>query len=156
MTGNSNYALLSLTLSLGSLTDGTATNIPVPEPQYMAPVPSNSKIGNNYKSCVNIPVTAGGVTTRFMFGGIGNTVKIVDHESGVPCHPLPMTSRPSSTEAQQLIKTSASQRRASEPSPAPNQPASSTRYLDREHCPSALTDPCGTHQAPAISTSTLK
>ncbi|MEZ4537310.1 MAG: hypothetical protein R3D26_20265 [Cyanobacteriota/Melainabacteria group bacterium] len=106
MTGNSNYVANSLTLSLGSLTDGTATNIPVPEPQAMAPVPSNSKIGNNYKSYVNIPVTAGGVTTRFMFGGIGNTIKIVDHKKWVATLPSAPYDFPTiiRAEAQQLIK----------------------------------------------------
>ncbi|HMO24518.1 MAG TPA: hypothetical protein PKC98_26440, partial [Candidatus Melainabacteria bacterium] len=75
-------------------------------PQAMAPVPANSRIGNNYKSYVSIPVTAGGVTTRFMFGGIGNTIRIVDHKKWVATLPSAPYDFPTiiRAEAQQLIK----------------------------------------------------
>ncbi|MBZ0189225.1 MAG: hypothetical protein K8F91_23475, partial [Candidatus Obscuribacterales bacterium] len=66
--------------SLGSLTSGTSTNVPIPQPTGMAPVPANSKVGNFYKSYVNIPVTANGITTNFVFGAIGDAIKIVDHK----------------------------------------------------------------------------
>lgn len=106
MTGDSNYVANSLALSLGSLTDGTATNIPVPEPQSMAPVSSNGKIGNNYRSYVNVPVSAGGVTTDFVFGAIGSTIRIVDHKKWVATNPSLPYEFPTiiRAEAQQLIK----------------------------------------------------
>ncbi|MBK9140932.1 MAG: hypothetical protein IPM23_00445 [Candidatus Melainabacteria bacterium] len=83
MTGGSTssaYVAGSLQLSLGSLTSGTATAIPIPQPTAQAPVAANHKIGNFYKSYVNIPYTADGVTTDFVFGGIGDSIKIVDHK----------------------------------------------------------------------------
>lgn len=83
MTGGSTssaYVAGSLQLSLGSLTSGTATAIPIPQPTAQAPVAANHKIGNFYKSYVNIPYTADGVTTNFVFGGIGDSIKIVDHK----------------------------------------------------------------------------
>ncbi|MGD9681312.1 MAG: hypothetical protein AB7W16_09015 [Candidatus Obscuribacterales bacterium] len=78
--GSSSYIAGSLQLSLGSLTSGTATAIPIPQPTGQAPVANDKKIGNFYKSYVNIPVTAGGVTTDFVFGGIGDSINIVDHK----------------------------------------------------------------------------
>src|SRR5690606_11371311 len=50
----------------------------------------DKRVGNNYKSYVNIPVSAGGETTNFVFGGIGDSIKIVDNSrfrttiSGLP------------------------------------------------------------------------
>lgn len=87
MTGKSSYVTGSLQLQLGSLTKGVPTNIKVPEPQGMAPVPSSKKIGDYYKAYENIPVTTGGRTTNFVFGAIGDSIRIVDHKSWVATHP---------------------------------------------------------------------
>lgn len=105
MTGKAEYVAGSLNLQLGSLTSGVVTNIPVPEPQSSAPVPNSGKIGNFYKSYVNLPVSAGGQTTNFVFGAIGNTIRIVDHKrwaANIPSLPyqIPTVIR---AEAQQRI-----------------------------------------------------
>lgn len=76
LSGSSSYVPGSLQLSLGSIVGGIATRIPLPEPQAVAPVPAAARSGNFYKSFVNIPY--GGVD--FVFGGIGDSIKIVDYK----------------------------------------------------------------------------
>lgn len=79
MSGSSNYVTGSLQLSLGSLLSGTSTRIPVPEPQSEAPVPANARIGNFYRSYINVPFKG----VDFVFGAIGESIKIVDHKNWV-------------------------------------------------------------------------
>lgn len=77
MSGSSSYVAGSMQLSLGSILGGVGTRIPLPEPQAVAPVPASGRVGNFYRSFVNVPY--GGVD--FVFGGIGDVIKIVDHKN---------------------------------------------------------------------------
>lgn len=75
MSGASTYAAGSMKLSLGSILNGNLTRVPIPQPTAQAPVPASMKIGNYYKSYINIPYKG----VDFVFGGIGDSIRIVDH-----------------------------------------------------------------------------
>lgn len=77
MSGGSTYVTDSMKLTLGSLEGGAGTAIPLPNPQSKAAVASNQRVGDCYKSYVNIPYLG----TDFVFGGIGTSVKIVDKKA---------------------------------------------------------------------------
>ncbi len=109
MTGDTTYVNNSMVLSLGCVTGGAATNIPVPNPQsgaYAAPVASTAQApganGPVYLSYVNIPYDG----TDFVFGGIGDSVRLMDVKrwvtsiAGLP-YQVPTIVK---VEAQQLIK----------------------------------------------------
>jgi hypothetical protein len=74
MSGSASYVPNSLTLTLGSSSTPTETNIPVPTPNATAPVPAALQGDGCYKSFVNIPYNK----VDYVFGGIGNTVRLVD------------------------------------------------------------------------------
>lgn len=77
MSGGSSYVANSLKLELGCLEGGAATGTPLPNPQSKASVAANQRVGDYYKSYVNIPY----LDTDFMFGGIGSSIKIVDKKA---------------------------------------------------------------------------
>jgi hypothetical protein len=74
MSGSASYVAGSLLLTLGSSATPTETNVPVPTPTATAPVPAALQVDNCYKSFVNIPYNK----VDYVFGGIGNTVRLVD------------------------------------------------------------------------------
>ena len=80
MSGGSTYVPDSLKLDLGCLEGGAATGTPLPNPQSKASVAANQRVGDYYKSYVNIPY----LDTDFMFGGIGTSIKIVDKKAWKP------------------------------------------------------------------------
>lgn len=73
-SGSSKYKKGTLKLSLGSYEGGSATAVPVPEPQSTAPVSEEKRDGDFYRSYVNVPYK----DIDFVFGGIGKSVKILD------------------------------------------------------------------------------
>lgn len=109
LTGSTSYVSNSMRLQLGCVTGGTATNIPIPVPQtgpYGGPVAADlqapGNTGSVYLSYVNIPYAG----TDFVFGGIGDTVRLVDAKrwvtsiKGLP-YQIPTIVR---VDADQLIK----------------------------------------------------
>ncbi len=75
MSGASTYVAGSMQLSLGSILNGNITRVPIPQPTAQAPVAASAKVGNFYKSYINIPYKG----VDFVFGGIGDSIRIVDH-----------------------------------------------------------------------------
>lgn len=106
MTGSSQYAAGSLQLSLGSSSSPTETNIPVPQPSALAPVPASLQQDNNYKSFVNIPFK----NSVFVFGGIGNSPRLLDVRGWVANLPTVAYQVPTVVKAEcdQMISTSQS------------------------------------------------
>ncbi len=109
MTGNTTYVNNSMALSLGCVTGGAATNIPVPNPTsgaYAAPVAATAKApgsnGDVYLSYVNIPYDG----VDFIFGGVGDSVRLMDVKRWVTTIPGLSYQMPTivKVEAQQLIK----------------------------------------------------
>lgn len=110
MTGDTTYVNNSMQIRLGCVTGGAATNIPIPKPQTGAnssPVAASLQApgANNwpvYLSYVNIPYDG----TDFVFGGIGDSVRLMDVKrwvttiSGLP-YQIPTIVK---VEADQLIK----------------------------------------------------
>ncbi len=91
MTGSSTYVANSLTLSLGALEGGAATNIPIPKPvgtdtslDNTNTIAGRTYFGGSwvpetfYKSYVNIPFGPSPQTQDFVFAGIGDSVRLVD------------------------------------------------------------------------------
>ena len=77
MTGSSNYVSNSLKLSLGCLTTGGATNIPIPGVGAgNATIPANATRGGYYLSYVDAPLD----TVDFMLAGIGSNVSLVSNK----------------------------------------------------------------------------
>ncbi len=79
MTGSSNYVPDSLKLSLGALTTGGITNIPLPNPSSKSKVPSNKQLNDFYLSYVNVPVG----DQDFVFAGVGDSIKLIDSKQWV-------------------------------------------------------------------------
>jgi hypothetical protein len=104
MTGSSSYVPKSMQLTLGSLDIPSDTNIPVPQPQAAAPVPANQMQGNNYVAFVNIPYNK----VNYVFGGIGDTPRLVDLRHFVTNNPSVAYQVPTIVKAEcdQIIKTS--------------------------------------------------
>lgn len=75
---NSSYQAGSLQLSLGAITGGLQTNIETPA-GWSGSIPGSATIAGKYKSYV--PVTRSSQT--WVFAGIGDAVKIVDHKKFV-------------------------------------------------------------------------
>jgi len=103
MSGSAAYVANSLKMTLGSLTSQTETNIPVPTPTATAPVPAAQQGDGCYKSFINIPYK----TTNYVFGGIGNSVRLVDTRDFVTNNPALAYQVPTivKAEADELIKT---------------------------------------------------
>lgn len=104
MSGSASYVPNSLAMTLGSLSNPTETNIPVPTPTASAPVPAAQQADGCYKSFTNIPYK----TTDYVFGGIGNSIRLVDTRDFVTTVPglayqVPTIVR---AEADEIIKTS--------------------------------------------------
>ncbi len=83
MTDGASYVNGSLQLSLGSLTGGALTRVPVPQPTSQSPVSPAQKVGDYYKAFTNIPYKG----TGFVFGGIADSVRIVDSKLWVSTVP---------------------------------------------------------------------
>lgn len=80
MTGSSSYVPNSLKLTLGSLNVPSDTNIPIPQPTSVSPLAANLTNNNTtYKSFINIPYKG----TNYVFGGIGDSPRLVDVRSFV-------------------------------------------------------------------------
>ncbi|MBZ0187776.1 MAG: hypothetical protein K8F91_16135, partial [Candidatus Obscuribacterales bacterium] len=135
MTGSSNYVLGSLQLTLGAIEGGSATNIPIPNPPGVdASLNTSNTVGGHYKSYVNMPFNG----QDFVFAGIGDSVKLVDHKK--------WTTKPSATpyfhrtivraEAQQQVDDAGLQKSATILAAACAQPAS---VYDPKPAPGALT-----------------
>lgn len=75
MAGNSSYRAGSLQLSLGAIDGGLATNIPTPA-GWSGSIPSSATSGNHYRSYQQISRGS----QNWVFAGIGDSVKIVDHK----------------------------------------------------------------------------
>jgi hypothetical protein len=110
MTGSSSYTAGNLLLTLGSLNIPSDTNIPIPQPQSKSTdqIAANLIQNNNYKSFVNIPYKGSKGTTQYVFGGIGNTPRLVDVRNFVTtlagvAYQVPTVVK---AEADELIKTS--------------------------------------------------
>lgn len=87
MTGDSRYVKGSLKLSLGCLSQGVQTNIPLPKPNSWALVDtSNQSRSGFYVSEINCPYDG----EDFVFGSISNNIKLVNPQlfqtapSGLP------------------------------------------------------------------------
>jgi hypothetical protein len=106
MTGSSSYVPKSMQLTLGSLDIPSDTNIPVPQPQAVAPVPANQMQGNNYVAFVNIPYNK----VNYVFGGIGDTPRLVDLKHFVTNNPFVAYQVPTIVKAEcdEIIKTTQS------------------------------------------------
>lgn len=104
MSGSAAYVPNSLVLTLGSLTNPTETNIPVPTPTATAPVPAALQGDGCYKSFTNIPYK----TVDYVFGGIGNSVRLVDTKDFVTNVPALAYQVPTivRAEADEIIATS--------------------------------------------------
>ncbi len=75
MTGDSRYVKGSLKLTLGSLSQGVQTNIPLPKPNSWALVDStNQSRSGFYVSEINCPYDG----EDFVFGSISNNIKLVN------------------------------------------------------------------------------
>lgn len=74
-TGKSRFVEGSLRLTLGCLTGGGPTNIPLPKPENLSGVNSNQRVGTHYRSYVNVPFG----DKDFVFAGIGDQVTLVDN-----------------------------------------------------------------------------
>ena len=106
LTGSSSYVPGSLLLSLGCITGGLATAVPVPKPAASAPVSSSQQVSGFYRSYVNIPYDG----VDFVFGGIGPNIKIVDHRKWVdtiPGLPYQIPTIVKAEAIQQITSTSA-------------------------------------------------
>ncbi|RTL45957.1 MAG: hypothetical protein EKK48_01045 [Candidatus Melainabacteria bacterium] len=106
MTGSSSYVPNSMQLTLGSLDIPSDTNIPIPQPTNIASIPANLVQGNNYKAFVNIPYKG----VNYVFGGIGDTARLVDLGHFVASNPNVAYQVPTIVKAEcdQIIKTSSS------------------------------------------------
>lgn len=106
MTGSSSYVNNSMQLTLGSLDIPSDTNIPIPQPTTVAPIAANLVQGNNYKAFVNIPYNG----TNYVFGGIGDTTRLVDLRHFVTNAPGVAYQVPSIVKAEcdEVIKTTSS------------------------------------------------
>ncbi|HEY9679022.1 MAG TPA: hypothetical protein V6C76_13515 [Drouetiella sp.] len=104
MSGSASYVPNSLVMTLGSLINPGETNIPVPVPTSTAPVPAAQQVNGCYKSFMNIPY----LTTNYVFGGIGNSVRLVSDRDFVTTVPGLDYQVPTivKAEADELIKTS--------------------------------------------------
>jgi hypothetical protein len=104
MTGAANYVANSMKLTFGSLNIPSDTNIPIPQPTTVAPLNPNLVQGNNYKAFVNIPYNG----VNYVFGGIGDTTRLVDPKNFVVSLPTVAYQVPSIVKAEcdELIKTS--------------------------------------------------
>ncbi len=116
MNGESSYVSGSLQLTLGCIQGGAATNIPVPRETGAATVatcPAAARVSSSvipgfvYMSYTSVPyTTAAGNTGNYVFGGIGDSVRLMDHKkwvatvAGLP-YQIPTIVR---AEADQLIK----------------------------------------------------
>lgn len=79
MTGASDYVDGSLKLTLGSLSSGAPTNVPLPRPLLKAQVPAAAQTNNFYLSYTNVPVQG----VDYVFAGIGDAIKLVDSKKWV-------------------------------------------------------------------------
>lgn len=106
MTGSSSYVNNSMRLTLGSLDIPSDTNIPIPQPTTVAPIAANLVQGNNYRAFVNIPYNG----TNYVFGGIGDTTRLVDLKHFVTNLPTVDYQVPSVVKAEcdEIIKTTSS------------------------------------------------
>jgi hypothetical protein len=104
MTGSASYVPGSLVLTLGSLNTPSETNIPIPQPTGIAPLAAGLVQNNNYKSFVNIPYSG----VNYVFGGIGDTPRLVDIRNFVLAAPGVAYQVPTIVKAEcdELIKTS--------------------------------------------------
>lgn len=116
MNGESSYVSGSLQLTLGCIQGGAATNIPVPRETGGASTttcPAAARVSSNvipgfvYLSYTSVPyTTAAGTTGNFVFGGIGDSVRLIDTRkwvatvAGLP-YQIPTIVK---AEADQLIK----------------------------------------------------
>jgi hypothetical protein len=102
MTDSANYVAGSMQLDLGWIQGGNRTAIPLPKPTAQHAVAPALKIGNCYRSYVNIPYDG----VDFVFGGIGDSISIVDPKlfrtgpSGLP-YEIPTIVR---AQANELVK----------------------------------------------------
>ncbi|MBI2811946.1 MAG: hypothetical protein HYX67_14110 [Candidatus Melainabacteria bacterium] len=105
MTGSSSYVPNSLVLTLGSLNIPSDTNIPIPQPTSIAPLAANLTNNNTtYKAFIDIPYKG----TNYVFGGIGDTPRLVDVRNFVTnlagvSYQVPTIVK---AEADEIIKTS--------------------------------------------------
>ncbi len=74
MSGNAQYVVGSMKLTLGSMNAPMQTNVPIPRPSSYANVSDNQSMNNCYMSGMNIPF--GG--EDFVFAAIGDSLKLVD------------------------------------------------------------------------------
>ncbi len=74
MTGASSYVPNSMKLTLGSLKGGLASNTPVPQPEYLAVVPTNLQADGFYRSDTNIPF----LNQNFVFASVGKSSTLAD------------------------------------------------------------------------------
>jgi len=74
LTGKSTYKPGTMVLTLGVLTKGVATNIPVPQPQNVAPVAAAQQINGNYISESDITYKG----RDFVFASVGQSSRLVD------------------------------------------------------------------------------
>lgn len=74
MAGPSSYVNGTMKLTLGSVVNGSQTNIPIPSPASYAQVPAGGERNGYYMSGVDIPY--GG--EHFVFAAINNTIKLVN------------------------------------------------------------------------------
>src|SRR5690606_28764844 len=106
MTGSSSYVPGSLLLSLGCITGGLATAVPVPNPTASAPVPSAQQVGGFYRSYGIIPCDG----VDFVFRGIRPNIKIVVHRmwvDSIPGLPYQFLTTVNAAAIQQIACTSA-------------------------------------------------
>lgn len=80
MTHSSVYTDGNLKLTLGAINGGSVTNIGLPTPINWASVPAGASQNDKYMSYVNIPYD----NTDFVFAGVGDAIKLVNHQNWVP------------------------------------------------------------------------
>lgn len=78
-TGKSRFVEGSMRLTLGCLTGGGTTNIPVPKPENLSSVTEAQRVGSHYRSYTNVPFG----DKDFVFAGIGDQVTLVDDKKFV-------------------------------------------------------------------------
>jgi hypothetical protein len=138
MSGSSNYVAGSLVITMGELVNPSETNICVPQPAGTFPVSPLLQQNGNYKSFVNVPYTSSLGNMDFVFGGIGDSTRLVDvrdwivSAAGLPYH-VPTIVK---VEADQIIRTSQTPNGATFHSAACAQPGS---VFDVKPAPGAIT-----------------